>query len=106
MVPARRRAERACRLTDAIDSYRRALAVDPLDASTNFNLGCLLVRTGAIPSARDHLDAASLRTSAGARLSSCSMPKVAPTSRHGLMPDSLTVRFRHCLSYRFRRLRR
>ena len=30
------------RFPEAIDCYRRALALNPVDASTKFNLGCLL----------------------------------------------------------------
>jgi tetratricopeptide (TPR) repeat protein len=46
------------RLPEAIDCYRRALALNPVDASTNFNLGCVLVHIGEVDEALTHLRAA------------------------------------------------
>jgi len=46
------------RLPEAIVCYRRALALNPVDASTNFNLGCVLVHTGEVDEALAHLRAA------------------------------------------------
>ncbi len=46
------------RLPQAIDCYRRALALNPVDASTNFNLGCVLVHIGEVDEGLTHLRAA------------------------------------------------
>jgi tetratricopeptide (TPR) repeat protein len=43
------------RFPEALDCYRRALALQPVDASTNFNLGCLLAHIGKADEALAHL---------------------------------------------------
>ena len=42
----------------AIDAYLKAREIDPYDASTEFNLGILYIRTRKMKEGRDHLEAA------------------------------------------------
>ena len=46
------------RFPEAIDCYRRALGLNSVDASTNFNLACVLVHIGEVDEALVHLRAA------------------------------------------------